>query len=99
MSEKNCGLNVQQVHCLLISQLIFMKKERGKSLEAMKQGMNQAFLTHKQAFKTYTEDRDWKIYKKKLVDEIVRRRKRPHSTTYDDVPIIVRVENSHYFEK
>lgn len=76
-----------------------MKKERGKSLEAMKKGMNQAFLTHKQAFKTYTEDRDWKIYKKKLVDEIVRRRKRPHSTTYDDVPIIVRVENSHYFEK
>lgn len=65
----------------------------------MKKGMNQAFLTHKQAFKTYTEDRDWKIYKKKLVDEIVRRRKRPHSTTYDDVPIIVRVENNHYFEK
>ncbi|CAH3124264.1 unnamed protein product [Pocillopora meandrina] len=97
--KKTFIISVGRVHCLLISQLIFMKKERGKSLEAMKQGMNQAFLTHKQAFKTYTDDRDWKIYKKKLVDEIVRRRKRPHSTTYDDVPIVVRVENSHYFEK
>lgn len=65
----------------------------------MKQKLSEAFLTQKQAFKSYTEGRNWKIYKKKLVDDIVARRKRPHCTTYDDVPVVVRGDNGHYFEK
>ncbi|KAL9967240.1 hypothetical protein ACROYT_G025424 [Oculina patagonica] len=86
------------VHCVLISQLIFMKKERGKALEALKQKLSEAFLTQKQAFKCYIEDRNWKIYKKKLIDDIITRRRRPHRTSFDDVPVVVRVDNSHYFE-
>ncbi|XP_022803352.1 cAMP-dependent protein kinase regulatory subunit-like [Stylophora pistillata] len=97
--KKTFIISVGRVHCLLISRLIFMKKERGKSLEAMKQHMSETFLTHKQAFKSYIEDRDWKIYKKKLVDEIVKKKRRPNCSTYDDVPIVVRIENNHYFEK
>ena len=91
--------DIPQVHCVLISQPIFMKKERGKTLEALKQKLSEAFLTQKQAFKFYIEDRNWKIYKKKLVDDIVTRRKRPHCTTFDDVPIVVRKDNLHYFGK
>lgn len=75
-----------------------MKKERGKTLEALKQKLSEAFLTKKEAFKYYNEDRNWKIYKKKLVDDIIKRRKRPHYTTFDDVPVVVRVDNAHYFE-
>lgn len=75
-----------------------MKKERGKTLEALKQKLSEAFLTQKQAFKYYIEDRNWKIYKKKLIDDIITRQKRPHRTSFDDVPVVVRVDNSHYFE-
>lgn len=75
-----------------------MKKERGKTMEALKQKLNEVFLTQKQAFKWYIEDRDWKTYKKRLIDEIVKRRRRPHKTTFDDVPAVVRADNSHYFE-
>ena len=84
---------------MLISQPIFMKKERGRTLETLKQKLSDAFLTQKQAFKFYIEDRNWNIYKKKLVDDIIKRRKRPHCTTFDDVPVVVRNDNAHYFEK
>lgn len=83
---------------MLISQLIFMKKERGKTLEALKQKLSEAFLTQKQAFKCYIEDRNWKIYKKRLIDDIITRRRRPHKTTFDDVPVVVRADNNHYFD-
>ncbi|KAJ7381256.1 hypothetical protein OS493_001373 [Desmophyllum pertusum] len=96
--KKTFIISVGRVHCVLISQLIFMKKERGKTLEALKQKLSEAFLTKKEAFKYYNEDRNWKIYKKKLVDDIIKRRKRPHYTTFDDVPVVVRVDNAHYFE-
>ena len=75
-----------------------MKKDRGKSLEGLKQKLSEAFLSKKEAFKYYIEDRNWKIYKKKLVDEIIKRRRRPHCTTFDDVPVVVRADNEHYFE-
>ena len=68
-------------------------------METLKQKLSDAFLTQKQAFKFYIEDRNWKIYKKKLVDDIIKRRKRPHCTTFDDVPVVVRNDNAHYFEK
>lgn len=83
---------------MLISQLIFMKKERGKTLEALKQKLSEAFLTQKQAFKCYIEDRNWKIYKKRLIDDIITRWRRPHKTTFDDVPVVVRADNNHYFD-
>ena len=68
-------------------------------METLKQKLSDAFLTQKQAFKFYIEDRNWNIYKKKLVDDIIKRRKRPHCTTFDDVPVVVRNDNAHYFEK
>ena len=68
-------------------------------METLKQKLSDAFLTQKQAFKFYIEDRNWKIYKKKLVDDIIKRRKRPHCTTFDDVPVVVRNDNAHYLEK
>ena len=68
-------------------------------METLKQKLSDAFLTQKQAFKFYIEDRNWKIYKKKLVDDIIKCRKRPHCTTFDDVPVVVRNDNAHYFEK
>ena len=75
-----------------------VKKDRGKALEGLKQKLSEAFLSQKEAFKYYIEDRDWKIYKKKLVNEIIKRRRRPHCTTFDDVPVVVRTDNQHYFE-
>ena len=83
---------------MLIRRLIFVKKDRGKMLEALKQKLSEAFLTQKQAFKYYIEDRNWKTYKKKLIDDIVTRRRRPHKTTFDDVPVVVRADNNHYFD-
>ncbi|CAH3175808.1 unnamed protein product, partial [Porites evermanni] len=68
--KKTYIISVGRVHCVLISQPIFMKKERGRTLETLKQKLSDAFLTQKQAFKFYIEDRNWKIYKKKLVDDI-----------------------------
>lgn len=87
-----------QVHCLVVSRLMFLKRDRGKALEIVKQNLSEAFMTQKEAFKFYIEDRNWKIYKKKLVDEIVKRRKRLHCTTFHDVPAVVRADNEHYFE-
>lgn len=82
---------------MLIRHLIFMRKERGKTLDALKQKLSEAFLSQKEAFKYYIEDRNWKIYKKKLIDDIITRRRRPHKTTYDDVPVVVRAANKDYF--
>ena len=93
------SLIVPQVHCVLISQLIFRKRERGKTLEALKKQLTCAFPTQKEAFDQYIADRNWKIYKKNLVDDIVVRRKRPHYTTFNDVPLVVRSENAHYLDK
>ena len=42
---------------MLIRHLIFMRKERGKTLEALKQKLSEAFLSQKEAFKYYIEDR------------------------------------------
>ena len=75
-----------------------MRKERGKTLEALKQKLSEAFLSQKEAFKYYIEDRNWKIYKKRLIDDIITRRRRPHKTTYDDVPVVVRAANKDYFD-
>lgn len=75
-----------------------MKKERGKTLETLKQKLSEAFITEKQAFKCYIEDRNWKIYKKRLIDDIITRRTRPHKTSFDDVPVVVRADNKDYFD-
>lgn len=87
-----------QVHCILISHIIFRKRERGRTLEQLRQKLCDAFPTPKQAFQRYVEDMEWKLYKKSLVDDIVQRRKRPHNTTFEDVPVVVRTENSYYLD-
>ncbi|XP_068760054.1 uncharacterized protein [Montipora capricornis] len=96
--SKTFIISIGRVHCLLVQRLIFLKRDRGKALEVVKQNLREAFMTQREAFKFYNEGRNWKIYKKKLVDDIVKRRKRSHCTTFDDVPIVVRADNEHYFE-
>ncbi|XP_067022888.1 cyclic nucleotide-binding domain-containing protein 2-like [Acropora muricata] len=96
--KKTFVVSIGRVHCLVVSRLVFLKRDRGKALEIVKQNLSEAFMTQREAFKFYIEDRNWKIYKKKLVDEIVKRRKRLHCTTFHDVPAVVRADNEHYFE-
>ena len=55
---------------MLIRHLIFMRKERGKTLEALKQILSEVFFSQKEAFKYYIKDR-----KKRLIDGIITRRR------------------------
>ena len=86
------------MNCVLINHIVFRKKERGKTLEEMKKEFNLSYPTERQALASYMQERNWNLYKKKLVDEVVRRRKKPHTTTFEDVPTVVRAENPIYFE-
>ena len=78
-----------KVECLLVNKMVFMKQERGRCLSRMKLQASGLYPSRNTAFKSFLEARRWKEYKKNLVLETVKKLRRPHTTTLDDVPQVL----------
>ncbi|EDO32933.1 predicted protein [Nematostella vectensis] len=90
-----------RVHCILVHHMMFNKRgERGRFLGNMREQLEQTFPSPEQAFTSYLEDTTWKLYKKHCIDDVLRRlKKKPRVATFDDVPLVLRRENSYYNNK
>ncbi|KAK3731514.1 hypothetical protein QZH41_008547 [Actinostola sp. cb2023] len=87
-----------RVYCILINHIVLLKRERGKYLEEMKRSLIESFPTTQQAFQGFVQDYNWKQYKKRCLQDIFCKHKKTTSTTYDDVPFVVRQDHAHYLE-
>ncbi|XP_041463895.1 cAMP-dependent protein kinase regulatory subunit-like [Lytechinus variegatus] len=79
---------------MLVSRVAFMRHDRGKCLLPMKQEVEELFPTYDETFAGYLVDKRWRAYKRNLVKEVASRRQFPNKTTIEDVPLILRRENS-----
>lgn len=92
VGEGQVGTSVisdRKVECLLVNKMVFVKQERGRCLSRMKIQASGLYPSRNTAFKSFLEARRWKEYKKNLVLETVKKLRRPHTTTLDDVPQVL----------
>ncbi|XP_071500000.1 uncharacterized protein [Diadema antillarum] len=85
---------INKVECILVSRVAFMRHQRGKCLGPMKTEVEELFPTYEETFSSYLVDKRWRAYKRNLVKELASRRHIPNNTTIEDVPLILRRENS-----
>ena len=55
--------------------------------------------SEREAFRSYLKERNWRKYKKALIDELVRKRCKPVNTKYQDIPHVIRRRHEHYIRK
>eukprot|EP00057_Strongylocentrotus_purpuratus_P011264 XP_011665738.1 PREDICTED: uncharacterized protein LOC105438988 [Strongylocentrotus purpuratus] len=87
-------ISIHKVECMLVSRVAFQRHDRGKCLVPMKEAVEENYPTYDETFAGYLVDKRWRAYKHNLVKEVASKRHYPHQTTIDDVPLILRRENS-----
>ena len=88
-----------QVECLLVKHSVFKKHDGGRELAILRHKFLSSFPCQKEAFRSYLMERNWRKYKKALIDELVRRRCKPVNTKYRDIPHVIRRRHEHYIRK
>ena len=88
-----------QVECLLVNRTVFTKHDNGRDLIILRQELMSNIPSRKEAFKSYIKERNWRKYRKFLVGDLIKRRCKQVSTTYEDVPDIIRRRHEHYVRK
>lgn len=79
-------LTNDKVECLLVNKMVFMKRQRGKTLCKMQAEAAEMYPSKASAFESYIEARKWKEYKQTVVTEVVKKQRRRHIATLADVP-------------
>ena len=87
--ERTSVISNHKTECLLVNKMVFMKHERGKCLTNMQVHAAKMYPSRDKAFQSFIEARKWKQYKQKLVLETVKKHKRIHTTTLEDVPQVL----------
>ena len=79
-------LTDDKVECLLVNKMVFMKRERGKTLCKIQAEAAEMYPSKASPFESYVEARKWKEYKQTVVTETVKKQRRRHTATLADVP-------------
>ncbi|CAB3976907.1 Hypothetical predicted protein [Paramuricea clavata] len=89
----------EKVECLLVKRSVFKKHDGGRELALLRQKLISSYPSRKEAFKSYIMERNWRKYKKALIDELVRVRCKHVNTKYRDIPHVIRRRHEHYIRK
>ncbi|XP_072039345.1 uncharacterized protein [Amphiura filiformis] len=88
--QKTFIISIGRVECILVSQVAFLRHERGRCLEPMRMTVENRIPSYQTAFENYLESKRWRAYKRGLVKELAARRHIPNSTKFSDVPLVSR---------
>ena len=82
-----------RVELLQVPRLMFLKTHHSGVLQEMCANLNSALPNNQQIFRLYFEESNWSNYKHSVVQEVIRKRAVPHTTSLLDVPYAIREDS------
>ena len=80
-----------KTECLLLFAASYSIHSKREELTKLKNHLEKGMPSKEELHRRFEINRRWRMYKTQLVKDIVRKRAVPNNTTYDDVPITLKI--------
>lgn len=82
---------------MLIPRVILEIHNRGVAIRDMRDALVENKWKREDIFKSFMKTREWDKYKREEAKNVVLRKPKLRTTTFNDIPIHIREDNPHYF--